>query len=225
MSTSVVLPGLNCGLCGYPTCEEFSAQLALDPELLKHCPNRSDRKTADGSPSPVARSFSIITEDEPLTFRDREDREVDFYVDTFKEDPGPREDITLFGGMLAVERLKIAKGDVLLGRPLGVSCGCPVLHIGEVMNVDADSGVITWCIVGPRRSRTDGFKNVGPYSAQAYEGVVRRDRSRVQELKLGMRYHFLPGLCMMQWRHRALLNAAKRTDEGWQVRLEGIWIE
>ena len=71
----------------------------------------------------------------------------------------------------------------------------------------------------------DGFKNVGPYSAQAYEGVVRRDRSRVQELKLGMRYHFLPGLCMMQWRHSALLNAAKRTDEGWQVRLEGIWIE
>jgi hypothetical protein len=30
---------------------------------------------------------------------------------------------------------------------------------------------------------------------------------------------------MMQWRHSALLNAAKRTDEGWQVRLEGIWIE
>ncbi len=86
MSTDVVLPGLNCGLCGYPTCDEFSAELALHPELLERCVNRSNRKTGDGSPSPAARSFSIITEDEPLTFRDREDREVDFYVDTFKED-------------------------------------------------------------------------------------------------------------------------------------------
>jgi len=33
----VSLPGLDCGLCGYRTCEQLAAQLATRPELIKRC--------------------------------------------------------------------------------------------------------------------------------------------------------------------------------------------
>ena len=29
---------------------------------------------------------------------------------------------------------------------------------------------------------------------------------------------------MLQWRHSGLVNYLNRTDDGWQVRLEGLWI-
>ena len=31
------LPGLNCGLCGFPRCEELAARLHSEPEMLKRC--------------------------------------------------------------------------------------------------------------------------------------------------------------------------------------------
>ena len=89
------------------------------------------------------------------------------------------------------------------------------------MQVDRRNGVITWCVTGPLRPRQDRFKNLGYYTAEAYEGLVRTTR---QELKIGMRYFFQPDLCMLQWRHSGLVNYLNRTGDGWQVRLEGLWI-
>ena len=33
----VTLPGLDCGLCGYRTCDEFRGQLASSPEMIRRC--------------------------------------------------------------------------------------------------------------------------------------------------------------------------------------------
>ncbi len=38
----VELPGLNCGSCGYRTCEDFRNKLKLKPSLLKRCTFLSD---------------------------------------------------------------------------------------------------------------------------------------------------------------------------------------
>ena len=225
MNESIILPGLDCGLCGYLTCEQFSVQLAEHPELIDHCVNLSKTKTAVEKKSSKAQPFPIVTEVESSTFLDAYGRSVEFYVDTIEGDPGPREDIMPSGGVVITRELDLHEGDILMGRPLGVSCGCPVLHSGRVMAFNNKTGVITWCIVGPMVARKEGFKDLGPYEAKAYEGIVRFERSKVNLLKLGMRYDFLPGLCMMQWRHSGLLNAAKRIDGGWWVRLEGIWIK
>jgi uncharacterized Fe-S cluster-containing protein len=122
---------------------------------------------------------------------------------------------------MLTRELDICRGDVLIGRPLGMSCGCPVTHCGQVMEVDRKNGVITWCVTGPLRPRQEGFKDLGYYTAEAYEGLVQTTRT---ELKIGMRYFFQPDLCMLQWRHSGLLNYLNRAADGWQVRLEGLWI-
>ena len=117
--------------------------------------------------------------------------------------------------------LKIQPGDILLGRPLGMSCGCPVTHCGVVMESDMKSGVITWCVTGPLSARRNSCKDLGYYSALAYDGIVLRSKS---ELKIGCRYWFMPKKCMLQWRHSGLVNFLKQTPQGLQVHVEGLMI-
>ena len=117
--------------------------------------------------------------------------------------------------------MDIQVGDLLIGRPLGMSCGCPITHCGVVMSVDQRTGVMNWCVTGPLRVRDGGFKDIGYYIAEAYDGLVRTTQV---ELRIGMRYFFQPRMCMLQWRHSGLLNFMNRTEDGMQVRLEGLWI-
>lgn len=153
-------------------------------------------------------------------WRDSLGRELDFYLEHFPEDPGPREIILPHNPMLTRE-MDIAIGDVLIGRPLGMSCGCPVTHCGVVTAVDPRTGVITWCITGPLDPRRKGFKDIGYYTAEAYEGLVNLANC---ELRIGMRYFFQPRMCMLQWRHSGLLNYLNRLEDGYQIRLEGLYI-
>ena len=147
-------------------------------------------------------------------------REFDFYLEHFPEDPGPREIIIPHNPMITRE-MEIEKGEILIGRPLGMSCGCPITHCGVVAEVDRRTGVIVWCVTGPLGPRAKGFKDLGYYIAEGYEGLVSEARC---EIAIGMRYYFQPRMCMLQWRHSGLVNYLNRTPEGLQVRLEGLWI-
>jgi uncharacterized Fe-S cluster-containing protein len=147
-------------------------------------------------------------------------REYDFVLEHFPEDPGPRE-IILPHNPLLTRELEIQVGDVLVGRPLGMSCGCPITHCGVTMQVDHRTGVIVWCVTGPLRPREEGYKDLGYYVAEGYEGLIKRTR---REIKIGLRYFFQPERCMLQWRHSGLVNYMSRTASGLQVRVEGLWI-
>jgi uncharacterized Fe-S cluster-containing protein len=147
-------------------------------------------------------------------------REYDFVLEHFPEDPGPRE-IILPHNPLLTRELDIQVGDVMIGRPLGMSCGCPITHCGVVMQVDHRTGVIVWCVTGPLRPRQEGFKDLGYYVAEGYEGLINRTR---REIEIGLRYFFQPERCMLQWRHSGLVNYVSRTATGLQVRVEGLWI-
>ena len=254
-ATTVQLPGLDCGLCGFRTCEEFQERLAAAPELLRRCIHLSkDGRFADDShapgPQPSPRAMAArrnlpaacaqcnadprgnactarspvetcpSVDSEPPTWRDHLDREFDFYLEHFPEEPGPREIILPHNPMLARE-LDIQRGDVLIGRPLGMSCGCPITHCGVVMEVDQRTGVMAWCVTGPLEPRKSGYKDLGYYIAEGYEGLVTQARC---ELKIGMRYFFQPRMCMLQWRHSGLLNYLSQNADGCQIRLEGLWI-
>ena len=160
------------------------------------------------------------TNDGQLSWRDSLDREFDFYLEHFPEEPGPRETIIPHNPMITRE-MDIQAGDLLIGRPLGMSCGCPITHCGVVMDVDHRTGVINWCVTGPLKVREHGFKDLGYYIAEAYDGLIRTARC---EIKIGMRYYFQPRMCMLQWRHSGLVNYLNRTKDGLQVRVEGLWI-
>jgi len=238
MSTMTVesLPGLDCGACGFRTCATFAEALPARPELLERCiylAAEATRQPAAAapvlavlsdaqSPAPVcaARSGGNAAPATSGEWRDSLDREFDFYLEHFPDEPGPRE-IILPHNPAITRELAVKPGDVLIGRPLGMSCGCPITHCGVATQVDVRTGVIVWCVTGPLRPRAEGFKDLGYYIAEGYEGLVRKKRC---ELRIGMRYYFQPTMCMLQWRHSGLLNYLNRMGDTLQVRVEGLWI-
>ena len=231
--TASDLPGLDCGVCGFRRCEDFAVRLETNPELLQRCIYLSNSILSSaigalvndtsphecGSCGSAAVSCAAGVADSG-TWRDSLDREFDFYLEHFPEEPGPREIILPHNPVLCRE-MDIQTGDIMIGRPLGMSCGCPITHCGIVMEADHKTGVIIWCVTGPLTPREKGFKDIGYYIAEGYEGIIAKSRV---ELKIGMRYYFQPTMCMLQWRHSGLVNYLNRTSTGTQVRVEGLWI-
>jgi uncharacterized Fe-S cluster-containing protein len=219
------LPGLDCGVCGAASCKAF-AQVVLDhPDELKKCVHT---KTRDVKPSPQATANcgrgctacdpgDVV---EQITWQDSLGRDFDFILDTFPNEPGPRETILPHNPMLTRE-MDMKPGDIMIGRPLGMSCGCPITHCGVVTDVDPRTGVMVWCVTGPLQPRSKPHKDIGYYAAEAYEGIVRNTRA---ELKIGMRYWFQPRRCMLQWRHSGLINFMRKTRDGVEIRIEGLLI-
>jgi hypothetical protein len=228
---SLSLPGLDCGLCGFRSCADLGERAKIQPDITKRCiplstaniqPEQAKVAIAQSDCNSCAPRASCAPQSggQPQAWRDSLGREFDFYLEHFPEDPGPREIIIPHNPILTRE-LEIEVGDVLIGRPLGMSCGCPITHCGVVMNVDRRTGVIVWCVTGPLKPRESGFKDLGYYIAEGYEGLIRSTRV---EIKIGMRYFFQPQMCMLQWRHSGLVNYLNRSGDAWQVRVEGLWI-
>ena len=52
---NIQLPGLNCGLCGYRTCEEFQDLLVSSPEVIQRCIHLSKSRIDSTSSLPKSR--------------------------------------------------------------------------------------------------------------------------------------------------------------------------
>jgi len=155
-------------------------------------------------------------------WQDNLGRPFEFYLDVLPGDKGPRETI-IPRNALRTRELEVRPGDLLIGRPSGMSCGCPLTHVGEAVRVDAINGVIEWCITGPLSARQGNPKDVGYYEAIAYDGLVHEKHPECK-LQIGMRYFFQPRRCMMQWRHSGLITFLNDTPTGVQVHAEGLMI-
>jgi uncharacterized Fe-S cluster-containing protein len=217
------LPGLDCGSCGFKTCNDFAEYLVNEPAELERCIHLTMKgctsTTADVGKASCASCGKGATGSN-TGWRDSLGREFDFILDLLPGDPGPRETILPHNPMLTRE-LDVQVGDKLFGRPLGMSCGCPITHCGVVVSVDHKTGVMTWCVTGPLGPRREKYIDIGYYSAEAYDGIVKESQS---ELKIGNRYFFLPHRCMLQWRHSGLVNFLNKGKNGLVVRVEGLWI-
>lgn len=205
-----LMPHKNCGLCGFKSCALLVDQLAHDKKALDRCLFLDEH---------TLKPITVLHEAGDITYKDILQREYDFVLDQFPEDPGPREHIIL-SNPVNVERLKIKRGDVLFGRPF--PAGCPVQHVGVVVSEpDYFNGCFEWCIIGPQAARERGI-DIGYYNIIAYQGLVHHTRTA---LDFGRRYFFLPHFCMLNVRHSGLINEiAKTSDGGYRVRLEGVWL-
>jgi uncharacterized Fe-S cluster-containing protein len=201
------LPGKDCGQCGFRTCARFAEHVAWYPDALRRCIH-----LAPPAPQGMAPATA------PVAWRDMLDREFEFVLEQFPDDPGPRETILPYNPG-NVERLGIKRGDILRGRPAAV--GCPVTHVGRVVeDPDCFNGLVVWCVVGPLAARGP-TTDIGMYTPVAYEGIVHRARV---DIAIGRRYFFLPRTCMLQSRHSGVATAVARRGDALRVRLEGISI-
>jgi len=206
------LPGLDCGICGSKSCERFAQVVVGSPQEINKCVHLTQDKSGSLALGEI--------KNEEVSWKDSLGREYDFILESFSNESGPRE-IILPHNPARTKELNIQVNDIVIGRPMGMSCGCPITHCGIVIDVDQVNGVIAWCVTGPLNPRSGEHKDIGYYSAQAYEGVVKTTR---QELKIGVRYWFLPRRCMLQWRHSGLINFINKRPDGVQVRIEGLMI-
>lgn len=220
-TTIELLPKLDCGACGYKTCESFAQDVDNSNTDIQKCIHvHYKTNSAKG----LKNCISCNTDEnlgERTGWKDHLQRDYDFILDCFDNEPGPRETILPYNPSL-VKDLGVKKGDIMIGRPMGMSCGCPITHCGIVTDSDPRNGVINWCITGPLRPRAEGFIDIGYYVAQGYEGLIKESSSKIE---LGRRYWFLPRRCMLQWRHSGLVNAVTKLNDGsYKVRIEGLFI-
>ena len=216
-----ILPQLDCGACGYKTCEDFATAVDAKESSLKMCIHLTQSESDAKSMANCIECTTAGNMGEKMGWTDHLKRDFDFILDCFDNEPGPREMILPYNPQLTKE-LGVKKGDVMIGRPMGMSCGCPITHCGVVTDVDARNGVINWCVTGPLRPRSEGFIDIGYYTAQAYEGIIKESREPIQ---LGRRYWFMPRRCMLQWRHSGLINAVTKMKDGsLKIRVEGLYI-
>lgn len=213
-----LLPGYNCGECGFRNCREFARALLGGRDLetdvhLDLCPFLSRKKhlakraEIEGKLSEMRSCQAEGKVDEEAEIRGVIDGLVaDFALAPLPGEPSCREDL------YPIDRdAEFDLGDVLRYRPLG----CPVTHFGKVTKID--HGLVTVEMVGPRHLLGDenfAPRDVGVCMVAAFEGMV--SRGRVPEV--GETVRFLPEHCMMQKVHSGVIVHS----EGKMVRIEGI---
>jgi len=142
-----------------------------------------------------------------------------FVLTALPGEPSARKFIVPFRPDLA-ERWEIRPGEIVTGRPAGP--GCPVYHALRVISANPVTGVLECHTVGPLAARSGRIHDVQAYHVHAFEGFAHIiSHSPV----LGTRQRFLPGYCMMDLSHTAVVSMVLKKKAGIHVRLEDIRIQ
>jgi len=200
-----VPPGNNCGSCGLSTCEDFEKAIKKGKKTETDCPFYSveqctGRKTVQYSGTDVTGA------------------KYDFIIRAFPGEPSARKFIVPFRADL-VEKWDIRPGALVTGRPAGP--GCPLYHALRVLSANPVTGVLECHTVGPLAARKEKAFDVQAYNVHAFEGIAE---TVLCPPTLGLRQRFLPGYCMIDLAHTALVNMVLKKKDGVHVRVEDIRI-
>ena len=213
-----LLPGYNCGECGFSSCREFARKL-VDVAGLVRCPilkqerfrGRTEEieKLLDIS----SKDKEIVRDEDKLITAEKENDIIgvldglsaDFSLAPLPGEPSCREDLHPFNPVARLE-----EGDVFRYRPLG----CPITHFARVLK--SSQGVVTVHLVGPVHllHGLPAPEDIGICMVLAFEGTVCRGRMP----EVGETVRFLPEHCMMQKVHSGVVVHS----EGMWLRIEGI---
>jgi len=201
-------PGKDCGACGLPSCSEFVAAVLRKEKANGDCMFYSEAPEA--RPGRAGYSGTDVT-----------GAKYDFILHAFPDEPSARKFIVPFRADL-VEKWDIRKGELVTGRPAGP--GCPVYHALRVLSANPVTGVLECHTVGPLEARREQgpVHDVQAYNVHAFEGIAE---TVIRPPTLGLRQRFLPGYCMMDLSHTAVVNMVLQKKEGLHVRLEDIRIQ
>ena len=198
-------PGKDCGACGLPSCSDFVNAVKKKKKANEDCTFFSDGKNER-----ITETCYASTDVTGATY--------DFIIRAFSGEPSARKFIVPFRADL-VEKWDIKKGDLVTGRPAGP--GCPLYHALRVLSANPVTGVIECHTVGPLAARKEKAHDVQAYHVHAFEGIAE---TVLRPPTLGLRQRFLPGYCMINLAHTALVNMVLKKKDGVHVRVEDIRI-
>jgi uncharacterized Fe-S cluster-containing protein len=198
-------PGKDCGACGLPSCKEFLKSVETDLKVPPDCPFYTE-------------SQNSCLDQTRYSGTDVTGAAYDFILHAFPGEPSARKFVVPFRADL-VERWGIQAGDLVTGRPAGP--GCPLYHALRVLSANPVTGVLECHTVGPLVARREEAHDVQAYHVHAFEGLAE---TVLRPPTLGLRQRFLPGYCMMDLSHTAVVNMVLKKKEGLHVRLEDIRI-
>lgn len=199
-----LLPGFNCGICGYARCDEFAGALIRGHAKLEDCRflyQEIFTKNLEELQR-LLKEEKIIPEEKVITGL-LDDYEADFILKPLPSESSCREILYPFTN----EELNI--GEVIRYRPLG----CPITHFAKI--IDENHGLITVHIVGPchRLDKDFEFKEIGICLVSGFEGIIEGRLPSVGET-----VRFIPHHCMMQKVHSGVIVQL----EGERALIEGI---
>jgi len=232
---SKMLPGYNCGECGYRQCRDYAEEISKIGDISK-CPymelerfsdTREDIKEYLSTHLIVENAASEHTVPEHLAdengiedlpahcqgcgegftaFEAKGDHKADFSLGAYPGEPSCREDLYPFARPKDLE-----PGDVVRYRPLG----CPVIHFAKVSKIN--KGIATVHLAGPHQllgMEDLQYKDVGICMVTGFEGSVNKGRIP----NVGETVKFLPSHCRMRQVHSGVIVHS----EGNRLRIEGI---
>jgi uncharacterized Fe-S cluster-containing protein len=201
-----LLPGFNCGICGYARCDEFAGALLKNWTQMEKCrfllqeifeENRVELEE-------ILRQEKIIPEEEKFVGL-LDGYQADLILKPLPGESSCREVLYPFTNM------QLKEGDIIKYRPLG----CPIIHFARILS--EDNGLITVHIIGPCHRLDDEaefeYLDIGLCMVGGFEGVVQ---GKIPDV--GETVRFLPGHCMMQKVHSGVVVQV----EGRKIILEGI---
>lgn len=213
-----LLPGYNCGECGFSRCREFAEKL-VDVASLERCPILKQERFR-GRSEQIAKLLKVSGKSEEIigtndeAIRGEKDQEIygvldglraEFSLAPLAGELSCREDLHPFNPEAHLE-----EGDIFRYRPLG----CPITHFARVLK--SCQGVVTVHLIGPVHL-LQGLplpEDIGICLVLAFEGTVFRGRRP----NVGETVRFLPEHCMMQKVHSGVVVHS----EGDRLRIEGI---
>jgi uncharacterized Fe-S cluster-containing protein len=211
-------PGKNCGSCGSQTCSDFVDRIAEGSAVPNLCPFYSKENLMIHDTTVSRENLLIQARNATYSGVDVAGKEYDFVLLPLPGEPSARKYIVPFRADL-VDLWGIKKGDLVTGRPAGP--GCPLYHALRVLSANPVTGVLECHTVGPMAARKEDAHDVQAYHVHAFEGIASVIK---KPPVLGTRQYFLPGNCMIDLAHTALVNMIFQKPFGTHVRLEDIRI-
>jgi uncharacterized Fe-S cluster-containing protein len=211
-------PGKDCGACGSQKCSDFIDRLEDGSAKLELCPFYRKENIVSQDNIVTGEGLAMLARKTTYSGVDVAGKKYDFVLLPFPGEPSARKFIVPFRADL-VELWGIKKGDLVTGRPAGP--GCPLYHALRVLSANPVTGVLECHTVGPMAARKEDAHDVQAYHVHAFEGIASVIK---KPPVLGTRQYFLPGNCMIDLAHTAVVNMIFQKPFGTHIRLEDIRI-
>ncbi|NQU85610.1 MAG: hypothetical protein HQ541_07605 [Mariniphaga sp.] len=185
-----LLPGYNCGICGYSNCREFAMVLQIKSDLLPCCTVLSQYRFENKriKIEALLNNFSFHKKEKILGLIDNV--EADIILKPLTGEPSCREILVSFSSN------KVSNGDLIKYRPLG----CPITHFSRV--IETNHGLLEVWVEGPciHKGINEIPVELGICMILSFRGIIEGDLPNI-----GQTIKFLPNHCMMGKVHAGII--------------------